>query len=178
MAERGPARILSNDEAFAYWYNGGQRRTYHEVAARFGVAYNTVRKYADEYDWDGRADALDAEVRAQMDKRLASLVARQRVREVEAIAALEAKFFRRLLPRDEQGNPNPAEIRPEDISIRDFELLARLFELKVGGATERIGREEAGSLSALEEMERQIALLDRRELEEGRGPSPRAGSVI
>jgi hypothetical protein len=167
VAERGPARILNNEEAFAYWYNNGQRRTYQEVADRFGVAYNTVRKYADEHDWDGRADALDAKVREQMDKRLAALVARQRVREVEAIAALEARFFRRLLPRDEHGNPNPAEIRPEDITIRDFEALARLFELKVGGATERIGREADTSISALEEMERQIALLDERERLEG-----------
>ena len=82
-----------------------------------------------------------------MDERLAALVARRRVRQVEAMAALE--------------------IRPEEITMHDFEPLPRLFELKVGGATERIGREAEASVSALEEMERQIALLDERERLEG-----------
>jgi hypothetical protein len=62
-----------------------------------------------------------------MDERLAALVARQRVREVEAVSA---------------------------ITIRDLEALPRPLELKGQGASERIGWEADVGVSALEEMER------------------------
>lgn len=161
----GPAKKLNPDDLFEVFYNSGQRRTYveveqftkqHGIPDPSGISYITVRRYADEHDWDARADAIDAEVRATRDKRTANLVAQHRVREIEAIASLTTKFFRRLVPST-ADNPNPAEIRPEDIEIGDFLDLAKTFELLTGGATSRVGEE---STSRLQEMEAAIAAMD------------------
>lgn len=156
---------MDPDALFELFYNGGQRRTYTDVErlAKEGgieVSYATIRRYADDFDWDARADELDAEARRVTDKRLADLIARHRVREVEGIATLSTKFFRRLVPSTAE-RPNPAEIRPEDIEIGDFLALVKTFELLTGGATERVGRE--GESTALQEMERAIAQMDARE---------------
>lgn len=157
MGARGPQPKVNPEEAFEYWYNAGERRTFHEVAAHFDFGYSTVRKYADDYDWDRRADELDTEIRRQRDKKLAATVGRVRAREIEAIATLESRFYRRLIPTKEDGSPNPAAIRPEDLSVQDFALLAKLLELKVGGVPAAPDSERA---ETLEEIERQIAELD------------------
>lgn len=157
MSRPGPQPKVNPEDAFEWWYNAGERRTFVEVAAQFDVHYDTVRRYADEYDWDGRADELDQEIRRQRDKRLAATVGKVRAREIEAIATLEARFYRRLLPTQTDGSPNPDAIRPADIGIREFEILAKLLELKVGGVPAASQEERADTL---DEIERQIAELD------------------
>lgn len=156
------------DELFEVYYNAGQRRNYleveayskeHAIGGSSGVSYATVRRYAEEFDWEARGDAIDAETRRIRDARVANLVAQHRVREIEAIATLTTKFFRRLIPST-QDRPNPWEIQPGDIEIGDFIGLAKTFELLTGGATERAGVE---SQSRLEEMERAIAAMDAQE---------------
>lgn len=157
MAKPGPQPKVNPDAAFEWWYNAGERRTYVDTAAHFDVHVDTVRRYADEYDWDGRADDLDAETRRQRDKRLAATIGKMRAREIETIAALEARFMRRLIPKLEDGKDNPAAIRPEDLSVQDFALLAKLLELKVGGVPAADASERA---ETLDDIERQIAELD------------------
>lgn len=157
MGKRGPQPKVNPDEVFEWWYNAGERHTYIEAAKHFDLGYATVRKYADDGDWDARADELDVEIRRQRDKKLASTIGKVRAREIEAIATLEARFYRRLIPKLEDGKDNPAAIRPEDLSVQDFALLAKLLELKVGGVPAASQEERADSL---EEIERQIAALD------------------
>jgi hypothetical protein len=161
----GPNKKVDPEALFDVFYNNGQRRTYAEVEAFTkreqiggpnGVSYATVRRYADEFDWTPRADAIDAETRTIRDKRLAHLVATHRAREIEIIATITNKFFRRAIPSTAE-HPNPAEIRPEDIEIGDFIALAKTFELLTGGATERVGDEGP---SRLDEMERAIREMD------------------
>lgn len=164
MSKPGPQPKVNPETAFEYWYNDGERRTFVETAARFDVHQDTVRRYADDNDWDGRADELDQEIRRQRDKRLASLLGKMRAREIEAIATLESRFFRRLIPVGEDGKPNPAAIRPEDIGIREFEILAKLLEMKVGGVPVA-GAEERQE--TLDDIERQIMELDLKEQAKG-----------
>lgn len=159
--ERGPEKQYDVEQLFGWFYNAGQRRNLtdvEKVAADAGVevSYMTLRRYSDEFDWQGRADALDEEARRITDKRIANLVGRHRARQVEAIATLQTKFFRRLVPST-QGAPNPAEILPGDIEIEQFIALSKQFETLTGGATVRIGGEGP---SALEDMARAIASMD------------------
>lgn len=153
-------RAVNPDEAFVVYYNDGNRRTLTDVAKELDVAYITVRRMSDEFDWEGQADAIDDEARRTAQKRLANTIAKHRVREVEAIATLQTKFFRRLMPSTAE-RPNPAELLPEDIDPRMFIELGKFFELLTGGATERAGVE--GGSTALEEMERAIAEMDAQE---------------
>jgi hypothetical protein len=163
VSARGPERQYDVEQLFGLFFNGGQRRTLADVEkyAReldppIEVSYMTLRRYSDDFDWSGRADALDEEARKQADKRIASIVARHRAREVETVAALQTRFMKRLVPSTRE-NPNPDEIRPGDIEIKDFADLAKLFELLTGGATSRVGQEGP---TALEDMARAIAEMD------------------
>lgn len=164
MSKPGPQPKVNPEDAFDYWFNAGERRTFVDTAAHFDLHQDTVRRYADEYDWDGRADALDREIRRQRDKKLAATIGKVRAREIEAIATLEARFYHRLIPTQQDGKPNPDAIRPADIGIREFEILAKLLELKVGGVPAATAEERA---ETLDEIERQIAELDLKEQQTG-----------
>lgn len=172
MANTGSGNVKKADvdQLFEVYFNGGQRRTYVEVEAytkqhgipdASGCSNATIRRYAEEFDWRNRADAIDAETRMIRDRRVADIVAQTRVREIEALASLGVKFMRRLIPST-ADRPNPAELQPEDIQIGDFFGIIKSFELLTGGATERVGEE---TTSRLDEMERAIALMDARERE-------------
>lgn len=165
----GSVKKANPDDLFDLYYNAGARRTYVDVAkltkeqgigGKEGVHEATVRRYADEFDWSRRADALDDETRKIRDKRLANMIAQHRVREIEITAALQTKFMRRLMPGTPE-NPNPVEIQPEELDANDWIQLGKFFELLTGHATSRIGGEDTEG--ALSEMERQILDMDNRE---------------
>jgi hypothetical protein len=167
-APRGPAKGYDVEQLFQWFYNAGQRRTLQDVekfAATQGVevSYSTLRRYADEFDWFGRAEALDEETRRIVNRRLANTVAQVRMREIEAIATLQTKFMRRLVPST-QERPNPAEIQPIDLEPRDFIDLGKFFELITGGVTSRVGQE--GESTALDEMARAITEMDQADTQQ------------
>lgn len=174
MANRGhgnvkalsPARM---DELFDVFYNRGQRRTYAEVETYTkengipdgrGLSYATIRRYADEYDWIGRADSIDIETRKIQDAKTAAMVAEQRVRHINLAANVTTRFMRRFIPSTPQS-PNPFEIQPDEISLRDAAEFVRLFELLTGGATERVGGEEK---TRMQEIAEAIGAMDAKEL--------------
>jgi hypothetical protein len=175
MANRGsgskkaltPAQV---DDLFEVFYNRGQRRTLVEVEAytkaegiptEGGVSYATIRRYADEFDWLERADAIDAETRKIQDAKLAAQVAEQRIRHINLASMVTTRLLRRFVPSTAE-KPNPFEIQPDEISLRDGAEYVRLFELLTGGATERHGAEQDAP-SRMEEMAAQIARMDARE---------------
>lgn len=176
MARPGPAKKADADTLFEEWYNAGERRTYQQVAELASVdgktvAERTIRRYADEFDWQGRADALDDEARRIRDKRLASLVAKHRAREIEVMASLGTKFFRRLMPSTPE-KPNPAEILPGDISIGDALAIFKEFDRMTGNIDTGLGE---GELSALDAMKRQIMQMDDREKQDEQLALPAGG---
>jgi hypothetical protein len=165
MADPKPPEKGHNvEQLFGLYYNQGQRRNLTDVVKAAAdqdppvdVAYITLRRYFDDFDWQGRADRLDEEARDAINKRLVSLVVRHRMREIETVASLQTKFMRRLIPSTRE-QPNPAEIQPIDLEPRDFIELGKFFELLTGGATARTGVEDTSG--ALDEMSRAIAAMD------------------
>lgn len=168
MAKGAKPRRLPPEEAFAFWWNGGNRRTFQQVADEFGVHYNTVKLLASQSDWDGRAGELDEEVRRQTDARLAALAANQLVTIAEVSAAVIAKFARRLprTVRDERGMvvANPDEMQPGEVSVLDFERAAKTLLLVTGHATERTDTAGAGD-DTRARLDAALEALERRALE-------------
>jgi hypothetical protein len=158
---------VNPDEAFAYWYNDGDRRTFGAVAEHFEVAYNTIRNYSDSHDWPNRADEIDAETRRHLDKRLAHANARALERELQALMALEAKFMRRLVPLNEDGTPNPAAINPGDVAIHDLLAIIRTRLQIAHGVVDPLAQGGERRVKSLEEIEAEIAALDMAALETG-----------
>lgn len=157
----GPKPTVNHDEAFLWWYNEGNRRSLSEVAENYGVSVTTAKAWSRDNTWADRADEIDAEAREQVNRRLANVIARQRTRNIEAVAAVQTLFFQRLRPGT-PDNPNPAQLRPEDVGIQDYERLVKLFELLVGGVTERVDSRPRVVDTPLSELEREIAELDIR----------------
>ncbi len=169
MADPGPQTKVDPEELFLIYYNAGERRSYQQVAAitkergipdENGLAYITIRRYADDFDWDERANALDEEARRIADKRLASMIAKQRVRHIEFLSVIGTKFGRRLMPSTAE-NPNPAAILPGDIGIGDFIQVAKEFDRMVGAADRGLNEDE--QRVALDDMEKAILEMDLRE---------------
>jgi hypothetical protein len=167
-----PPLVADPEAAFRYWYNDGRRRTFQQVADHTGAGYSTIRRYADDNDWDRRADKLDADVREATDKAVAADVAKQRAANVQMARAVLARFAQRLPERvrDRDGREveNPHYLAPGDIGVREAELLFRYVELMGGHATHRFGVEtEDERIRSLAELEQEIAELDVAELTGG-----------
>lgn len=164
----GPPVAIDTEQAFEWWYNAGQRRTLASAASEFQVGYSTMRRYADDGDWEIRAGELDLRIQAETDARVAALVGRQRARVMEALATVQGRFFRRLPEQIEvngQMVKNPAYLKPEELTIADFERAVKLFELLAGNPTFRLALGEGEGVdgdtaSALEEMAARVAGIE------------------
>lgn len=156
-----PTRQYDAEAMFAYWYNDGERRTLMATAAQFGCGYDTVKKYASEDDWDGRAEEIDAATILQINKQLASTRARRVVRSVRILDAVETKFLKRLDEND------PAALTSGDVSIGDVLKIAELRDKLLGGVTHRFGNEGGADAMSLQDIESEIERLNMKELEEG-----------
>lgn len=170
MAKRGPQEKYDNETLFLYYYNFGERRTYIKVSEDQRVPYNTIREMADRHDWDGRAAHIDEESRQQQNKRLASIISKQRAADIDTLRVLTGKFRRRLADTittaDGSVVINPAMLHDADISLTEYIAAVKAFELLTGGATERVGAEDGDRLD-LAAIDAEIAELDRRALEDG-----------
>lgn len=165
MGERGPQPKANPEECFAYWYNGGERRTFQQVADQFGISYNTVRNYSDDGSWRERADEIDTETRRQLDKRLSVANARALERELQLLLAIEAKFAQRLVPKRPDGSPNPDEITPGDVGIAEL-IAAVKTRLQIGaGIVDPLAQGGDQRVKSLEEIEAELTALDMAEIE-------------
>lgn len=161
-----PAHMAANPEdVFEAWYNGGERRTFAQVAAEFGIGYATVRRYAEDGDWLVRAADLDAAVQREVDQRTAARLGRHRTRLVEAMMTIQSRFFLRLPPEltDDDGvtKPNPAYLPAEAISMDVLERSVKIMELLTGNPTYRLAIDQGGAGDvdlelALKEMQDRI----------------------
>lgn len=113
-------------EAFYYWYNDGDVRSYKEVAEYFGVSKYTVEAWAYKFAWNAKRQELDGELEAVRAEELRKRIGKQR----EFIMDLHEKAFQAYKTAMERGY-----IRR--ISHRDFVELVKSYALITGQATER-----------------------------------------
>lgn len=158
-----PPRQFDAEAMFAYWYNDGERRTFGKVVEHFGCSYDTVKKYADEDDWNGRADEIDLRTMEQINRQLASTRARRVVRAVSILDAVETRFLRRLQLPD----TDPQALRPGDVGVNEVAKIAELRDKLLGGVTHRFGSEGGADSMSLADIEREIGEMDKAELEQG-----------
>ena len=131
----GPKRSADPDEAFAYWWHGGETRSQREVAEHYGVALRTVEKWSRNDEWPARAARLGVEARDAADKKLAQQAADRIRHNLGLIAATKAAYARRL--------------KAGDVNVSPTELVAliKAEQLLTGGVTERTsdasGRDES-----------------------------------
>ena len=57
-------------DAFDFYVNLGQARSYATVAEKFGVSKRAVQKRADKEDWSERLEKIEMEAREKSDQRL------------------------------------------------------------------------------------------------------------
>lgn len=125
MASTGYRSKIDWDEAFAFYAACGPKRTFGEVASKFGVSETSVRKRASAHDWRKRAATLDREAVQQAER----AVVRGRAERIEDTIRL-VDDARRLFETQLTD--------PEfTLSASDFVALVKLEQLLEGGPTER-----------------------------------------
>jgi hypothetical protein len=148
-ATRPSRRKFDHDAAFRFWHNpGGQRRTYDDVAAEFGVSAVAVFKAASREDSPQRAWEIEERARREADKRAVKTI-EQRIREdLALIDATKVRFAQAL----KAGQVDAS-------SITDFVALVKLEQVLTGGPSERLAGETGGHRRSLEEIEAELAEL-------------------
>jgi hypothetical protein len=169
LAQRRTNSVLDVEAAFVRWYNHGARRSFRQVAHIFEVSDRTVRRAAWEHDWEGRADRLDRDARAMVDKQLSAFRSRAMSQLAEITTAELTRFARRPpnAVTDESGAVirNPYILKPEEPSPADFLRTVKLLEA-AGVIGAGVDRDDAAEMEeGLEEIRQQIAEMYAREEE-------------
>lgn len=113
--------------AFTVYRNLGPKRTYAAVARSIGVSPQTVSKYADQYDWQSRAEAwdfyMDRIFQAELAERQRHLAKHQFEMAQDALKALNAPI-QALLTRMEA---DPAGVASE-FGAKDLAKLMKIAQ--------------------------------------------------
>ncbi len=134
MSRKKSGEDLRAYEAFEFWFFM-HPRSWDKVADQFKVTHMCVRKWAEKFDWEGRAQEREVKIKAQLaDKSDADFVA-ARARIIAVGRATIARYAARLLKRPEdRAAQGVSQYEP---TASDALRAAQLEILLGGGATSR-----------------------------------------
>lgn len=167
MATSGYRSKIDWDEAFAFYAACGPKRTYGEVASKFGVSETAVRRRAGAEDWRDRAATLDEEAARNAERAVVRDRSERIAHTIRIVDLARVRFEQELEDPD------------FTLTANGFADLVKLEQLLEGKPTER---HAAAGLDGLlgrlrvavhgDELERALAAGDleaaRRALEEAK----------
>lgn len=117
---------LRHKDAFEFYYALGEKRSYKQVAERFGTSKTTVYNWANRYNWAERIEQRDIEIARQLEQKTNTTITNEKARYRTIIKRAIHQFAKKL----DQGDVDIS-------SVNDLDKLIKLDLLLMGEPTER-----------------------------------------